>query len=342
MSRVARRKGLLCILVAAWLCLLPVSLAAQANTCTTDEVQKAAGNLRDRVQKFLRDFDTLDLNPASQPVRDKLKLYRDAAADFQNCAGGVQKTGVDRLATRRTFSARHDGKLREDLFRVAIDDLASCRVNRLTLAESARGSRETDCCQNTEIKERDLSAAERPLAEPIFQLGAEIPGLWSPLTDKCGPETLASTKAVLARFERKLIDGFPAMPWEYIWNLHGNRDGPTPHQIIWLHPNMAAEVKTTGAINDGENRFQPVFVVQTLGYNRYFLKAEKGPLRRLNYIGLAGVVTFNTTEGRRVARPGGIFHFGNFLSVGATRGDGRWQLYVSSDKVFDQVLRFLH
>jgi hypothetical protein len=140
------------------------------------------------------------------------------------------------------------------------------------------------------------------------------------------------------RYERKLMTGFPAAPWEYMLNFHGTADGPSPSQIIWLHPGTGIEALWDDLQNNTW-RFQPVLTLQPLGFNYYFLSTDGGLFYKINYLGLAGIVTYNS-PGRDV-NMGAVVHFGNYLSAGATFGNDQTYAYASSAEAVETVKNLL-
>lgn len=290
----------------------------------------------EHIGQYLKATKGRDLDVVGEDVRRPLQAYRNFAEEVAGCmdiAGNALATlEPQRFASLETFRARFSEKPRSDQFELlldsSLDTTKKCKVNRLLFILHTRKLR---CCD--ELTETNLTA-------PEFALAGQLDNDWAGYEGNFGERVVEKTREVLSLFERKLLDGFPATPWEYMLNFQGGRDGPSPHQLIWLHPNLGLEVDPEG-VGEGQNRLQPVLVLQALGYNRYLLHAKEGFGRKLNYIGFAGILTFNSTKGLDAVRYGGLVHLGNYLSVGTTFGDSEWRLYLSSDKVFDQVVRLL-
>lgn len=316
---------------------------AQDTQESVERLQQIARQTTERVQQYLEATANQDLSPVEADIRRHLLAHRKAAEEVKNCiaeAGkALAKLDPQRFARMDTFRARFDERARSKQFEhqvdVTVDLTANCRVDRLTFSP---GDRFPGCCRL--LDQNELGADDLMVASRVFVLAEDLGRIWTGYEGNFGERTVKKTQEVLSLFERKLLDGFPATPWEYMLNFQGGRDGPSPHQLIWLHPNLGLEVDPKG-VGEGQNRLQPVLVLQALGYNRYLLHTKEGFGRKLNYIGFAGILTFNSTKGLDAVRYGGLVHLGNYLSVGTTFGDSEWRLYLSSDKVFDQVVRLL-
>lgn len=216
------------------------------------------------------------------------------------------------------FGARLSGRrlVAADL----VDAAASTRIDRLLPLDDV-----IRCCDTLNAS---TAPAERALAGMLSQI-------WSGFArDQLGP-TIVRLRDAYARFEEKLLEGFPAMPWEYVLNFQGGREGPSVHQLIWAHPSIGFEVDPRAS--QGSTHIRSVLVVQAAGYNFYFLGA--GPLRGLKYLGTAAILTLNTTAGQDRWRRGGLVHLGNRVSLGATYGDTRWIWFASSDRLTDAIVR---
>jgi hypothetical protein len=196
----------------------------------------------------------------------------------------------------------------------AVDAAAAAGLHRFVLRDGT-----PRCCD-------ELTAASAPAEHA---LAVTLEGIWKGFGDEELAATIARMAHTYDRFESKLLKGFPAMPWEYMFNFQGTRDGPSRHQLIWLHPNVATEVDRHAL--DGTSHVRPSFAVQVIGYNFYVF-------RGINYVGATTLLTVNATAGRDRWRRGGAVHLGNILSVGATRGDGHWTWYVASDRLADKLV----
>jgi hypothetical protein len=257
-------------------------------------------------------------------MRTDLAAFAEHARKYIGCMKLIR---VEDFA----FKARFDRELRESMFS-AVDQLTACRVDNLLFAPGTRALR---CC--TTLDEEALTPELKELAKPEFELAADLGRTWSGFERAFAEGTIQEMKRSLKRFERKLIDGFPGMPWEYILNIQGDRSGPSPHQIIWAHFDVGME--HASRTDSGDAKVQPVLGLQVLGYNRYFLDSENWAGERLKYVGFAALVTASGKKGVNAARYGGVFHFGNYISAGATYGDRKWRVYLSSNKAFDQILK---
>ncbi len=288
--------------------------------------------------RYLSKASTTDRSGIESPdLVSELEAYRRFAEQLRTCMAQVRKALVDtdRFATQETFKARFEAEEREELLefddasKKTINEISKCRRDRLLLEDG-----KPPCCPGIQSGAGGLLGRA---IKPEVDFSLELVEIWRGYSDRLGGSVIAETERVLERFDRKLIDGFPGMPWEYVFNIMGDINGPSPHQIIWAHFNLGFEDGVQ--VTPGDNRIQPVLTLQGLGYNRYFLSKDKGVWRKLNYLGVAGIITLNGRKGVTAVRYGGVVHFGNYVSVGSTYGDGAWRVYASSNKVVDQVLR---
>lgn len=278
-----------------------------------------------RVEQYLDQVKVRGLGTdVPEPMRKDLAAFAGHASRYATCMKLVR---LDDFA----FKARFDSGMRQEMFSV-VDQVAACKVNNLLIPT---GEREIACCPT--LNEDNLTPAQKELTKPEFALAADLKNIWKGYSEKLAGETIAELQRSTVRFRRKLVDGFPGMPWEYIFNIHGDRRGPSPHQIIWAHFDVGMEQTTR--VDPGDLVVQPVLGFQALGYNYYFLGSDNWAGKKLKYLGFAGLVTVNGKSSVNTARYGGVFHFGNFVSVGSTYGDHHWRLYLSSNKAFDQILR---
>lgn len=143
---------------------------------------------------------------------------------------------------------------------------------------------------------------------------------------------------ILRRFRLKLIDGFPAYPWEYLFNLSGDRRRPARGQFIYLHP-------TFGFAYDGPwselpantlhlQGWLPAIHLEAFGFNYYFFN------RGFNYLGVSAVAwaAIGDDEGGY----GFDVHLANWITLGAGLwdGDGDWdpRLMVGWTTVTEKLL----
>jgi hypothetical protein len=311
---------------------LLLSLASAGIVLAQDQRDEALEKLRQisresvpRVEQYLDQVKARGLGTdVSEPVRKDLAVFAGHASRYADCMKLVRLEDF-------AFKTRFDSEMRQQLFSL-VDQVAACKVNNLLIPV---GEREIGCCEA--LSEDTLTPSEKELTRPEFSLAADLQRIWRGHSEKLAAETIAEMQRSVTRFRRKLIDGFPGMPWEYVFNIQGDRRGPSPHQIIWAHFDVGMEQTTR--VQPGDLRVQPVLGFQALGYNYYFLDNDNWVGRKLKYVGFAGLVTVNGKSSVNTARYGGVFHFGNFVSVGSTYGDRRWRLYLSSNKAFDQILR---
>lgn len=272
--------------------------------------------------------------------------HRGQTEKLKACMGDVaarlQLLPPDKTTRGQAFDARFDGDIREGFKQKLADKkpilgglwikFTDCRFDNLLFTTS----REIACCEG--LMETVLTS--EPLLQPVLTFTRELETITRDLAVVrawANDRAIERGKEILRRYERKLVAGFPGMPWEYMFNIFSTSGGPSPHQIIWAHFNLGFEDGVQ--VTPGDNRIQPVLTLQGLGYNRYFLSKDKGVWRKLNYLGVAGIITLNGRKGVTAVRYGGVVHFGNYVSVGSTYGDGAWRVYASSNKVVDQVLR---
>ncbi len=92
---------------------------------------------------------------------------------------------------------------------------------------------------------------------------------------------------VIRLFRMKLVDGFPAYPWEYLWNLTGDRMHPARWQFIIAHPTFGFHLAGPGSdLNPKDFRIEnwhPAMQIEIGGINCYFFN------RWMNYVGVSAV-----------------------------------------------------
>jgi hypothetical protein len=290
--------------------LISAPVLAQAQ----DPLQKTAGDLKGRAAKTIAAVDDYFAKPASASAdAEELRLFRGFARELRDTMTRVVNFPPPPAASADTFHKRFDSG------RVTSSDLVDLasegHLNRfIPLVTGA-----VACCDS-------LTKAQAPAEHGLAESLAET---WKGFGPGLLEASIAKMTAVYRKFEMKLLKGFPGMPWEYVLNFHGDRDGPSPNQIIWAHPSLGFEIDDKAS--EGTSQARTVLTVQALGYNRYFFKG-------INYIGAAAIVTVNATEGRDRFRPGAAVHFGNLASVGATHGDRRWVIFVASDRLGDKLV----
>jgi hypothetical protein len=279
-----------------------------------DSLQKTAADLKGRAEKTIAAVDDYSAKPPSTVAdADDLRLFRGFVRELRDAMARVVQVAAPLAASADIFNSRFDSTR---VTSADLVDLASRgRLNRfIPLVNGA-----VACCDS-------LTQAAAP-AEHAF--AESLAAIWKGFGPAQLEDSISRMTAVYKKFETKLLKGFPGMPWEYVLNFHGDRDGPSPNQIIWAHPSLGFEIDDQAA--EGTSQARTVLTIQALGYNRYFFKG-------INYIGLAAIVTVNATEGRDRWRKGAVVHFGNVASVGATRGDGRWIMFVASDRLGDKLV----
>lgn len=327
--------------------------AQESETVTLDTLPRIIQESNSAIEEYLSRVPARDLKEILKPLEEKptvLKALRQQLIDYEGfarqltvCLSGmgvvvetVSSFKSEQLFTSETFKGRFDSDARRRVFAEKLSGLANeisdCRVNRLLPA----GTRPVRCCNKITLERN--AKLENEL-EPELTLTSFLGERWETYTEikELVENTIQTNKKIVGQFRRKLLDGFPIMPWEAALNLHGDDNGPSPHQIIWAHFNMGFEDGVQ--VDPGDNRIQPVLTLQGLGYNRYFLSKDKGVWRKLNYLGVAGIITLNGRKGVKTIRYGGVVHFGNYVSVGGTYGDHVWRVYASSNKVVDQILK---
>ncbi len=343
------------VLISALLVLIMpgVCPAQESEAVTLDDLPSMIRETNREIDEYLLRILARQLKEVLKPLDEEptvLKALRQQLIDYEGFARGLPgcladvRTTVETLVgfeteeifTATTFKGRFDSDTRRRLFGEKLDRISNkvseCHVNRLLI----RRGRRVACC-NEINRNRDTKLGGG--LEPELNLSGRLTEIWEPYTEieELVENTIDGNKKIVARFRRKLLEGFPIMPWEAALNLHGDDNGPSQHQIIWAHFNMGFEDGVQ--VDPGDNRIQPVLTLQGLGYNRYFLSKDKGVWRKLNYLGVAGIITLNGRKSVKTIRYGGVVHFGNYVSVGSTYGDGEWLVYASSNKVVDQILR---
>ena len=321
-----------------WVTMVGVASAQPEEQTDAEYVEDLIGRAErtiERLSTYLTASPRDRVPPLAADVEQELDAFRGNATSTRDCFLDAVPVGRA-FTTYDVFRARHDPEIREEVFRPrAFADVAAvvnlhreCRIDRLLLIPGSEPP-ELECC----------TSLTRTVANPEFSVAADLGPVWDGYAGLQGQRLVAELGKQYQRFERKLLNGFPAMPWEYVLNFSGGRSGPSPNQLIWLHPNAGVEA-LVGNVGDGQNRVQPVLALQVIGFNRY-LFSDTALARRLNYLGIAAIATVNTTQGRDHVRYGGLIHVGNYLSVGGTHGDDEWRLYFSSDRIADQFLRLL-
>lgn len=306
-------------------------------------VKKMAASTVEGVDNYLRSIEGRDVSELRANLRTQVELYGRIAREARECVAKVHRTleklDLSQITSGETFDGRFKPKVRQKLFGRELDEsldkLSDCRASDLMTQSANRPA--INCCLL--LNQDTLRQEEKAQLGGEFELADLLRQAWGALRadTQILDRTIQRTHEALARFDRKLIGGFPGMPWEYVFNIMGDINGPSPHQIIWAHFNLGFEDGVQVA--PGDNRIQPVLTLQGLGYNRYFLSKDKGVWRKLNYLGVAGIITLNGRKGVTAVRYGGVVHFGNYVSVGSTYGDGAWRVYASSNKVVDQILK---
>ncbi len=353
-NRSVRGSAAICVMVSVIFLAVspPASVAQDPIPQEVENLQKAKETLQ-RVVKLLQfyvgAFDSRDFNRLGPKARTGMLKFSNRAEEILACLESNAILAADastkiinrdpeRIRARRVFKGRFDQTIRRELF--GLDEMGECGASDLLLEPrlSEGDPRVIHCCRE-ELDQDLLVDHEEKVLEPEFALAEALVATWEEFTAKTDFLTgaIAENSRILEQFDRKLIDGFPGMPWEYVFNMMGDINGPSPHQIIWAHFNLGFEDGVQVA--PGDNRIQPVLTLQGLGYNRYFLSKDKGVWRKLNYLGVAGIITLNGRKGVTAVRYGGVVHFGNYVSVGSTYGDGAWRVYASSNKVVDQILK---
>lgn len=279
-----------------------------------DTLRKNATDLKDRAERTIAAVDGYFAKPPSTKAdADEVRLFRGFAGELRVAMAKVIQVAAPVVGSGDTFNRRFDA---DRTASADLVDLASQgRLNRFVpLVNGA-----VACCDS-------LTTANAPAETAFAESLAEI---WKGFGAAQLEDSISKLTRVYDKFESKLLKGFPAMPWEYVLNFHGDRDGPSAHQMIWAHPSLGFEIDDKAA--DGTSQARTVLTIQAIGYNRYFFKG-------INYIGAAAIVTVNATEGRDRWRKGAAMHFGNVASVGVTHGDRRWIMFVASDRLGDKLV----
>jgi hypothetical protein len=295
-------------------CVLAVVLVVFPAVAQAQErsFRETATDLKSRAEQTVAAIDAYFANPApSKGDAQELQQFRGFARELRQAMDEVVRVATPLAGSGSTFMERFD----TTRARVDLVDLASRgRLNRFIPPVDGAPA----CCESLT---KDAAPSEFALVEALS-------AAWKGF----GPDLLAQSirdmSAIYGKFEKKLLKGFPAMPWEYILNFHGDRNGPSPHQLILAHPSLGFEVDNKAA--EGTSQARAVLAMQ-FGYNHYFFKG-------INYVGAAFIATANATAGRDRWRKGAAIHFGNVATVGATHGDDRWIVFVASDRLGDKLV----
>lgn len=313
-------------------CILAVGAAAAQDA---EDLRGRAERTVAAVEMYIQATEAPRDVPASMAAEVSILRGHATAleADMREIVRLLDRAGGG-FAPNATFNARFDAETRTDLFSVdgpsLSEAVAEAQVRRLQ-SDTGLDGVEIRCCPTI------LEGFE---TAPEFALAGALTDIWTGFDNNDAARArviIADSDRIVAQFRRKLLDGFPAMPWEFALNFQGTEAGPTPHQLVWLHPSLGLEVRT-GQLPVGTNHLSPVLVIQMLGYNRYLLGSMSGFQRAVNYLGFAAAMSLNAEAGRDRLRYGGLMHVGNYVSVGATYGDADWQLLLSSSKLLDVVM----
>jgi hypothetical protein len=284
-------------------------------------LSEIAADIAGRAERSVEAVDTYFQRSPSEPqggstLDEEVRQYRVFARQLRDAMtvvrGAAALPGSANGAT--AFGVRFDDASTRVSDRELVDLAARSRLDRFIPVKNA-----PRCCDALTM---DAAKAEHTLAVTLEEV-------WKGFGQAALTEAFTRMTAVYSQFEAKLLNGFPAMPWEYIVNFRGNRDGPSRHQLIWAHLSMGVEIDNEAAA--GTSQAHPVLAVQAIGYNFYFF-------RGINYLGATALLTMNATAGGDRWRRGAALHVGNIASIGATRGNGHWLLFVASDRLSDKLV----
>jgi hypothetical protein len=315
------------IFIVAFLLTAPVGFAA-GQPISTDSIIVAATAAWNVTDSYLHQTASRDVTTLDAGHRKDLDALRSHGERIKQTMRQIIEEGqypTDDLYWIRNENA--DPKPNPHL----IDLFNKAALSEFALFSSARGEEMSG-----------YPALKQPEDNLEFQLADTLTKISNLLANRLYSfaldQQILKDEAIHTRFERKLMKGFPAAPWEYMLNLHGNADGPASLQIIWLHPGTGVELLYDDLKNNTW-KFQPVLTLQPLGINGYFLGSSGGLWAKINYLGLAGLLTYNSPS--RDINAGGVVHFGNYLSVGATFGNDQTYGYASSAEAVETVKNLL-
>lgn len=308
---------------------------ARAQTAPEDSSERLLRMARETVKaidEYLRDGSDVATYPAE--MQRDVKAFREhavGARDQLRRFSAIAAGQPNELGATRVFDARFRPDVRDDAFAkpsTLMDAVSQARRDRLmAIRDVIRGGRVMRCCDQL---------VETTATQPEFALADRLADIWQDYAKEWAKEAIARAERTRDRFVHKLLRGFPAMPWEYALNFQGDRNGPTSHQLIWLHPSAGFQVPA-GSVAGGAARLESVLTIQALGYNRYFLD-DRRLATRLNYVGVAALVTLSPTAGEPKLGYGGAVHVGNLMSLGSTYRNAGWNVFLASDRWSDALI----